>query len=280
MTEKDRHDFILNADGGLEERRAEYAREAARMTRAYRVRGGALPAVCLLTSVLFLLWIPLWVRACAASFQPLSILFFGILLSLVAIPFHLLGGSRSVIPSKGVGFALYCVGIAVNVAGASLCASAYYAHLQVVPSPSVLLVGGLAAFLLCGLTALFMGLFPDAYGLVTGIAALVALGGLITATVFWIRSDSKVLFSTVFFILLWVLIALMALRAACGDEGSPWIRFASFASFGLLIAVGAVVLLILICAAGGDSCDCNCDGGCCDGGDCGGGGGSKKRKTK
>jgi hypothetical protein len=109
---------------------------------------------------------------------------------------------------------------------------------------------------------------------------LVALGGLITATVFWIRSDSKVLFSTVFFILLWVLIALMALRAACGDEGSPWIRFASFASFGLLMAVGAVVLLILICAAGGDSCDCGCDGGCCDGGDCGGGRGSQTSKAK
>ena len=64
---------------------------------------------------------------------------------------------------------------------------------------------------------------------------------------------------------------MIALHVACSDEESPWLRFASFASFGILMAVGGIVLIILACAAG-DGCDCDCSGDCCDCGDCGCGG--------
>jgi len=44
------------------------------------------------------------------------------------------------------------------------------------------------------------------------------------------------------------LIALIALHVACSDESSPWLRFSSFSSFGILMAVGGIVLIILACA--------------------------------
>ena len=72
-------------------------------------------------------------------------------------------------------------------------------------------------------------------------------------------------------------ITVISLCAACSDEKSSWLRFASFASFGLLLIVAFVVLIILLCAGGGD---CSCDGGCCDGCDCGGGGKGRQKKGK
>ncbi len=59
------------------------------------------------------------------------------------------------------------------------------------------------------------------------------------------------------------------------DAGWGWLRFLSFASFGVFMLVGAVVLLILMCL-GGD-CDCDCD--CCSGCDCGGSGSGGKSKV-
>ena len=105
---------------------------------------------------------------------------------------------------------------------------------------------------------------------------------IVVSIVFWVRSDSKVLFSFAFFDLLWTLIALIALHVACSDEESPWLRFSSFAAFGVLIAVGSIVLVILVCAGGGDGSDCDCGGDC---GDCGCGGtengtGARKMKRK
>ncbi len=55
------------------------------------------------------------------------------------------------------------------------------------------------------------------------------------------------------------------------DAKWGWLRFLSFASFGVFMIVGGVVLIILMCL-GGD-CDCDCD--CCSGCDCGGSGGQK-----
>ena len=74
-------------------------------------------------------------------------------------------------------------------------------------------------------------------------------------------------FSFGFFNLLWTLISVIALHVACSDEESPALRFASFASFGILLGVAAIVLAILVCA--GRDCDCDCSGDCCDCGDCG-----------
>ena len=133
-----------------------------------------------------------------------------------------------------------------------------------------------AVILLLGLTALLLQLFPDRYGVVTVAVSLLTVALGTASVVFWIRNDEKTLWSLGFFLLLWVLISVIALHVACSDEESPWLRFASFAAFGLLLLVAAVVLLILLCVAG-DGCDCDCDGGCCD---CGGGSDKPRARRK
>ncbi len=253
-----------------------YANAAAAATHAYRVRGRMLPLVGLLTSLLICALTPAWYGVFAGTVKPVACLVFGVLLSLFAIPCHLLGGSRDVIRIGWVKSLLYAVGILLNAAGTALCMAAYYIHLGDLPSVTEVAAILAVVVLLYGLAALFMQILPNRYGIVTAVGSLLTAAGGIVSVVFWIRNVEKTLWSLGFFLLLWVLIDLIALHAACSDEESPWLRFASFAAFGLLMIVAAVVLIILACAAG--SCDCDCSGGdCCD---CGGGGGSENAKGR
>ena len=176
------------------------------------------------------------------------------------------------IPVGWVKALLYLLGILINTAGTSLCMTAYYLHLGKEPTHGELLLGFILPVVLFGLVCVLIQVKPERYGLWTGGTCLLTVILIIVSIVFWVRSDSKVLFSFAFFDLLWTLIAVIALHAACSDEESPWLRFSSFAACGVLMAVGMIVLIILICASGGDGCDCDCGGDCCDGGDCGCGG--------
>ena len=264
------------------EEQANLARAEAESDRAIRVRGRMLPLTGFATSLLLCLLTPAWYGGFAGKLDPFACLAFGILISLFAIPCHLLGGSRDVLRVGWVKSLFYAVGILINTAGTSLCMAAYYVHLGKAPSAAEMTVCAGCVLLLFGVLALLVSLWPDRYGLLTGLTGLVTLGLFVTATVFWIRNGDKTLWSLAFFLLLWVGIAVIALCAACSDEDSPWLRFASFASFGLFMIVAFVVLIILVCAAG--DCDCDCGGGdCCDGCDCGGGRESKpkvKRRTR
>lgn len=251
------------------EDRAMYAREAARMTRAYRVRGRRIPLIGVLTALLFTVLVPMWRGSLPEGVSPGTALVGGVLISLLAIPFHLLGGSREIIRVGWVKTLLYGVGILINTLGTALCMTSYYIHLDAKPTPSVLLAGVLAPAVLYAVVCLLIQAIPDRYGLGTGITALLTVALMVVCIVFWVRSDSKVLFSFGCFNLIWTLITVIALHVACSDDESPWLRFTSFASFGLLLAVAAVVLLVLICA-GGDGCDCDCGNGCGECCDCGG----------
>ena len=253
---------------------AYYAAEARRMNEAYRVRGRMIPLFGVLTSLSFCVLIPVWYGVFAGEITPIAVLVFGAFLSLFAIPCHLLGGSRDVISVGWVKALLYLLGILINTAGTSLCMTAYYLHLGKEPTHGELLLGFILPVVLFGLVCILIQIKPDRYGLWTGLTCLLTVILIIVSIVFWVRSDSKVLFSFAFFDLLWTLIAVIALHVACSDEESPWLRFSSFAAFGVLMAVGMIVLIILVCAAGGDGCDCDCGGDCCDGGDCGCGGSS------
>lgn len=261
--DENRYHFVETTPG----EEAYYAREAERMADAYRVRGRMIPLLGILTSLLFCLLIPAWYGMLEGRFTPIAVLVFGALLSLFAIPFHLLGGSRDVIPVGWVKSLLYMVGILINTAGTSLCMTAYDLHLGKAPTHGELFLGFAVPVFLFGLVFVLIQVKPHRYGLWTGLVCLVTVALIVVSIVFWVRSDSKVLFSFAFFDLLWTLIALIALHVACSDEESPWLRFSSFAAFGVLIAVGSIVLVILVCAGGGDGCDC---GGDC--GDCGCGG--------
>lgn len=270
MTDMDKNRYHLVETTPGEE--AYYAAEAERMTDAYRVRGRMIPLLGVLTSLSFCLLIPAWYGGISERVTPIAALVIGALLSLFAIPCHLLGGSKDVISVGWVKSLLYLVGIAINTAGTSLCMTAYYLHLGKQPTHGELLLGFIVPVVLFGLVCILIQVKPDRYGLWTGMTCLLAVILIVVSIVFWVRSDSKVLFSFGFFDLLWTLIALIALHVACSDEESPWLRFSSFAAFGVLMAVGSIVLIILVCAAGGDGCDCDCSGDCCDCGDCGCGG--------
>lgn len=266
MTDKDesRNHLLENTP----EDRVYYAEQAERMTDAYRVRGRMIPLLSLLTSLAFCLLIPAWYAVFVGGVQPIAVLVIGPFLSLFAIPCHLLGGNREIIPVGWVRSLLYIIGILINALGTSLCMTAYYIHLGKEPTHVALLLGVLVPVALFTLVCLLLQVSPNRYGLWTGVTSLLTVALIVVSIVFWIKSDSKVLFSFAFFDLLWTLIAVIALHVSCSDEKSPWLRFSSFAAFGVLIAVGSIVLIILACAGGGD-CDCDC-GECCDCGDCGG----------
>ena len=261
------------------EEKANLARAEAESDRAIRVRGRMLPLTGFATSLLLCLLTPAWYGGFAGKLDPFACLAFGILISLFAIPCHLLGGSRDVLRVGWVKSLFYAVGILINTAGTSLCMAAYYVHLGKAPSAAEMTVCAGCVLLLFGVLALLVSLWPDRYGLLTGLTGLVTLGLFVTSTVFWIRNEDKTLWSLAFFLLLWVGIAVIALCAACSDEDSPWLRFASFASFGLFMIVAFVVLIILLCAGGGD-CSCDGDCGCGDCCDCGGGDKPKKIKKR
>lgn len=233
--------------------------------RAYRTRGWLMPLCGILTAVIFCLTVPAWYGLCGNVLKPMYSLIAGVLLSAAAIPFHIVGGSTKASPIRKYRRLFYVISILLNAVGSAFCMTAYYIHLATTPPPSVLFAAVLPSAVIYALTALLMQAKPHRYALLTGALAALTLALLIAAIVFWVRNDNKVFFSFCFFNLLWTLISTVALHFACTDEGSPALRFASFASFGILLGVAAIVLVILVCAGG----DCDCDGSCCDCGDCG-----------
>lgn len=268
---------------------AYYAHLAAAMTRAYRLRGWAIPLVGTLTCLLFAVLVPCLYSLWMGHTTPITLLVIGLIPMILAIPCHVLGGNRGFLAAHGkIRTILYILGILLNAVGTSLCMTAYYIHIETKPAPAALIAAALVSVAIYAILAILFQVLPNRYGLLTGATGLIILALLITAIVFWVKSDSKVFFSFGFFTLLWTLITVISLHVACSDEESSWLRFASFAAFGILMAVGAIVLVILACAAGGgDGCDCDCGGDCCDCGDCGcdgsGGGEShaaKKKKMK
>ena len=238
------------------------------MLQAYRDRGWQIPLFGILTVVLFCLVVPVWYDLFVGKLTPSPVLVIGILFSVLAVPLHALASSRKYLREGGIKPLLYVIGILLNSLGASICMTAYYLHIGAEPASTLLFAGTLIAVGLYFLTALFMQIRPARYPLITGLAALITLLLMVAAVILWIRNDNKLFFSFVFFNLLWVLISAAALHVACADETSPCLRFASFASFGILIGVAAIVLVILACAGGDCDCDCDCGDGCCDCGDC------------
>lgn len=262
------------------EAQARHAEAANAMTRAYRIRGRMMPLVGTLTCILFAILVPFWYQTWSGE-DPISLLILGGIPMLLAIPCHAFGSDRGVLRAHpNIRAGLYVLGILLNTVGTSLCMTAYYIHLQAKPAFISLMAAALVSVAIHAILTVLFQVLPDHYGLLTGSAGLVLVGLIITSIVFWVKSDSKVFFSFGFFTLLWTLISVIALHVACSDEESPWLRFASFAAFGILIAVGLIVLVILACASGGDGCDCDCGGDCCDCGDCGGGGASEKTSAK
>ncbi len=199
-------------------------------------------------------------------------------LMLAAIPLHLLAGGRQ--GSFGAWrHSLYISAILLNAVGTSLCEAAYYTHLQARPAATTLLLGAALPILAALLFAGVQCLLPRHYAGLTWVFSLITVAGGIASAILWARSNEKIFWSALFFAACTLLLGIIALRytcdAAADPGGDPWLKFCSYASFGLLIVVAVAVLLIL-CIAGSDSCDADCD--CCDCCDCGSSSSSASRK--
>ena len=246
-------------------------------------RVGIKTCVSALTCLLFAALVPVWYGMWFGRTTPISLLVMGGIPMVLAVPCHVLGGNRGFLNDHPhIRAALYVLGILLNAVGTSLCMTAYYVQIREKPSFSALIAASLISVGIYALLFILLSCKPNRYGLWNGMAGLVTLALIIASVVFWVRSDSKVFFSFAFFTLLWTLVAVVTLHLACSDEGSPWLRFSSFAAFGILLAVGGIVLVILACAGGGD-CDCDCgDCGCecCDCGDCCDRGGADAKTDK
>ncbi len=213
--------------------------------------------------------------------QPRSMLVVGIVLLLVSIPFHLLGGRKRT-GQRGWRRMWYGIVLIVNTGGMMFCQAAYYTHIQADAPETALMAGVVIPLALMLLLWGAVSIFPMRYAGLTLSGGLLAGACLIAALVFWIRNSGTrdaVFFSYLFFTLLGLLGLIIAQYAACEDDtDATCLRYVSFASFGILLIAAVIVFIILMCAAG--DCDCDCGDGCCDGCDCPSGGSDKKAKRR
>ncbi len=234
----------------------------------------------------FVLLTPLWY----GMTDPDVMLMIGGVVMLLAIPLHLLGGAETVISGSWRRW-FYLLVILINTVGTSICEAAYYTHIGVRPPVNDLLAGALIPAGVCLLFALVAFLLPRRWWSLSVIFGVLTVGLIVLCTVLWVQAGltaRSVLWSCGLFNLVNLLIVEIAHYFAASeitdelekaDEDTrpalrwTWMRYLSFASFSLLMIVGAIVLIILMCA-GGD-CDCDCD--CCD---CSGSGSSKKKARK
>lgn len=192
-------------------------------------------------------------------------------LTLLAIPFHLLGSRSS--PA-------YLLPFLLNTAGMGFCAGAYYTTSGVCAAYSHLFPVTVIPLALVLILALFLIALPQHKEPIVAVFIILEIGLIITAGVFWgIRGGDFYAFA------LFSLAISLFYTAVCAlTVGEPERRFArdiSFGSFGAFLLVGAVALIAVVAVAGGDGCDCDCDcsDGCdCSGCDCGGSGDKKQRK--
>ncbi len=222
----------------------------------------------------------------------------------VAIPFHISAGSGKLRLGAWKRL-LYLPALILNLIGTSFCEAAYYTHIRVRPPETELIAGAVIPVGLCLACLLIAVLLPRKMTVVPLICGFATVGMIIFCIVMWVRAGltaQSVPWSFAMFNLIGVLLAIIAHVYTCAelpddepeavaadaeaqediaqpvDPAWSWLRYLSFASFGLLMIAGVVVAVILICASG--DCDCDC-GDCCDcsgGGD--GTGAHKKRRRR
>ncbi len=229
---------------------------------AYRRRAIAVYGLGAWGLLLLSFLVPYW---CHRS-DPRTLLFAGIGCSILAIPLHILAGSRKVIFGHRKRHFLYWPAMLLNIGGISLCISAYITHLNTHPTAARLLVGALVPLLLCAVFAILHLCLPSLGDRLAKIGLLLSIVLLITALVLWICLDEKTLVSFAFFNLFGVLCIHATALYVYEDTDCTPLRYLSFASFGLLLVV-AIVAGIILMLVSGDGCDCDCGDGCCDCGD-------------
>ncbi len=216
-----------------------------------------------------LAYIPLLLIYCAVAYLGTLMggltWIWGVILMALAIPFAILGSRCKT---------LYALAIAANAAGTGFITSYYYLYFEISVSITQLIAPTLVGALIVLLISCILYALTKWKGIILFFSGLLSLGGLITSAVLWaIHGNVEISFS--FFISILTVTAVVLLYAVIrGDDENEILRDTAFASFGVLIIVGFVVLLLVA----GDGCDC--DGGCVDCCDCPTGEGRTKRRNK
>ncbi|MBE6690784.1 MAG: hypothetical protein E7590_05820 [Ruminococcaceae bacterium] len=229
-------------------------------------RGRAL-VVMLFTALSFVIFPLLTAVACRFLGEWFNGIVAGILLMVLALVLHRFGDMYAV---------CYVISFLLNTVGMGCFASSYYLY-SGIPSalpdllPSVLLPLGLMLIICAALTA-----FPQIKHVFAGVGAILLVGSIVTAIVFWVRRGGE-FYAFSLFSLLVAGFHLCVCMATVNEPERCLLRDVSFGGFGMFGGVGIAVLIAIFCI-GGDGCDCDC----CDCYDCcdWNGGGSKRKKKK
>lgn len=193
----------------------------------------------------------------------------GFILTLLAIPCHLLIGKRNALG--------YFLSYFLNTIGVGFSVSAYYLVKDVHPYPEKLINGIIPAAILMLLIGLLMTFAKENKHIFIVIFAIFEIGLVITSIVFWVKHGGET-FAIVFFSLLLSSFYIAVYAVTIDEDERGVLRDCSFGSYGFYLVATVVVIVILLGAMGCD--DCSCDG--CDCGDCcdcdTGKGGKKKGK--
>ncbi len=178
---------------------------------------------------------------------------YGAVLMTIAIPMSLFGGKFK---------PLYLLAALLNAIGSGIIASYYFTYYSLTPTPKDMLAPTLIALALVLLCAAILCAKPSAYLLVCFLFGIIDLLAIIVFVVLWCNLGG-IFYPLTFFILILVGAAIILFGVEMSSEEDEILRDMAFASFGVLVAIGILVAILV----GGDGCDC--DSGCCECTDCG-----------
>ncbi|MBQ8357553.1 MAG: hypothetical protein IJX39_07070 [Clostridia bacterium] len=193
------------------------------------------------------------------------------MLTLLAIPFHLLGGRT------WIG---YLFSFLLNTCGMCCSMTAYYNMSGLSCARADLLPAVLLPLTLLLCLCVLLTVFSESKEPIVAIAVLLEVALLVASVVFWAKRGGDFYAFSLFAHLI-VLFYTTVFGVTVGEEERGLLRDISFGSFGAFLLVAAAALIAVTLIAG-DGCDCDCNCGDCDCSscDCGPSDFGKNTKTK
>ena len=181
----------------------------------------------------------------------------GVLLSVLAVPFHFFLGRKTAVG--------HFLSYFFNTVSAGFSVSAYYTVKSVSLVIDKLAYGILLSVFVMLILSLLMVIMRENKHILIVIFAIIELGLIITSIVFWVNRGGEI-YAIMFFALVLSSFYTAVLAVTVDEDERTAIRDCSFGSYGFYLVATVVVIVILLGAAGCD--DCSCDGcdcsGCCD----------------
>lgn len=185
-----------------------------------------------------------------------SCVFVGVILMVLAIPFHILGKKMPL---------SYILSLVINSIGTGFSISGYYINADIDLHIVDVLPAIIPAVCILLLVYMLLQMFSKTKTVTVTVSVVISVLSAIAAVVFWI-TDGGVIFSFGFFSLVLLSFYLCVFGISVNHDERSVLRDLSFGSFGTFIIVTVVVVFILS------------EGEILDGLDFGGGDGSKKKR--